>query len=189
MWGKMNFPIFIITGVSFCGKTSLLCKLKHRLGSSRYDFHDVDEDDWKPLGDAWDGIHDRARGFLDIAWHNCNLEPPKLTMISGIIYPERVKKFSSQYPNLEPAYCFLEIDTTTLSERLATRGVDDDEKIKLMEVNEQQMKSLRHQVENTHLYLIMKGTNPLDELEEIFIEELLGPQISKLQIEFPLQET
>lgn len=156
--------LYIITGSSGIGKSTIIPFLKERLSDS-YDVHDFDEKLTeeaamnKELLDSW-------RKETTLYWVNLAIENSQIgksTIIIGLIYPREVIEIKAQIPI---SFCLLNASNEKIKERLMGKRFSTAEKIAnlkqatgktpedFIEENKELVESLREEIKSVNGFVI-----------------------------------
>ncbi len=119
--------LFLITGSSGVGKSTILPFLKDRL-STEFDAHDFDERLTKEVAldgslvDQW--RHQTTKHWIGLATENA--QTSKSTVVIGLIYPEEVLELKTTVPT---KFCFLGASDEQIRHRLMGKRFSAPEKI------------------------------------------------------------
>ena len=119
--------LFLITGSSGVGKSTLLPFLKRHL-SDEFEVHDFDEKLTKEVAKNGKLLDDWRIGTTKywIALAEENFKLGKSTIVIGLIYPDEVRQLNAQAPY---DFCLLDAADTKIQERLMGKRFSSSEKI------------------------------------------------------------
>jgi broad-specificity NMP kinase len=118
----MNIELFIVTGTSGTGKSTLLPLLQESL-SSLYKIYDWDEivRPYDGTGDLW--ADEVAQELFRLTKINSKKE--LVTVALGLIRPEWIKKYQEEFEINRIKYCLLNITPEEREGRLRKRGAPE----------------------------------------------------------------
>lgn len=121
----MQPRLFLLTGVSCAGKTTVLARLRETLPPERHACHDIEEHGVPDgAGDAW--RCERADHWLRVA--AINALSNRSTVLSGTLLPDDVEPRPARSKAPPLRYCLLEADDRTLTRRLGLRLSSPEER-------------------------------------------------------------
>lgn len=115
---KMNTGMFIITGVSGAGKTTIIRRLQKSVPAG-YACHDIEDDHRIPENAGDWSRRERAEHWLCVA--TANAKQGRSTVLSGTLFPDDVDSCLSRHGAPPIHYLLFEADDKAITNRLTDR--------------------------------------------------------------------